>query len=263
MGAMDALESKQRKGEQGEMPEEGSLCLVTYRELYVIKLSSLKKQDDVKDWTRLPPLEFDFVLELPEPGLCPFEFESKIYMASSVMPNFLGTKSLSYVELNPTPIYEFKFEEPSVMPVKSLGPAPVPFHRAFIANTPDSGDVFFHIGRASKINDLPPFFILSSSSRVWEPLTLPPCFSDLRTRLMMFVLQNNLFVCSDIGVCFTYEDVKYEEEEEEEEEEEVEEEDPDTHVEKVFAILVNHNNGSVALYQRLCLASYQGRKISA
>ncbi|MED6217113.1 hypothetical protein PIB30_014570 [Stylosanthes scabra] len=94
-------------------------------------------------------------------------------------------------------------------------------------------------------------YILSSGSRVWEPLiSLPPRFSDLRVPLNMFVLQNNLFVASVAGRPYlAHFDIDKDGVEEDEDEDEVD--DPNTHVQQVFAILVNHHNGRVALYQHL------------
>ncbi|XLR08373.1 hypothetical protein HN51_063344 [Arachis hypogaea] len=292
MAELDAAESEKRQTEQVEMAKEACLCLVSYEKLFVIKLSNLKKQEvDVKDWTCLPPPLFDFELKLPEPDLCPFEFDSKIYMAVSSEPGRLGIARISW------PIYEFKFGERRIERAESLDDAPLPFHEAFIANTPGSGDVYFYM--ESQVKDSSGSYVLCSGSRVWKPLIAPPTVSD-SIRYSMFVVDNNLFFSSrergrgrdtclarfdpikenwttepasvnnlsnfikdrlitgdnyglityhphisvslpglgssNYTVCLTNEYVL---------------EPPKEPLDKVFAILVNHQNGRVALYQYL------------
>ncbi|MED6139512.1 hypothetical protein PIB30_084523 [Stylosanthes scabra] len=200
MAELDAAESKKPKAEHGKMAEEACLCLVTKREFYAIKLRNLKKQEDdvLKDWSSLPSPDFDFVLTLPERGMCPFEFDSKIFMASSGLIHVgLSSKSRSMKDLHPFPIYEFKFEEKCIVVAESLDPAPLPLYSSFIANTPGSGDVFFHIDQRRSIKDSPLFYVLESGSRIWKPLILPP--GSGKVRLSMVVLNNNVFVSSLTG----------------------------------------------------------------
>ncbi|XLR08380.1 hypothetical protein S83_036318 [Arachis hypogaea] len=283
------------------MAKEACICLVSYEKLFVIKLSNLKKQEvDVKDWNCLPPPPFDFDLELPERELCPFEFDSKIYMAVCWAPGRLRRARVSW------PIYEFKFGERRIERAESLDDAPLPFHDAFITNTPGSGDVYFY-NMESRVKDSSSSYVLCSGSRVWKPLIAPPTVSDSYFRYSMFVLNNNLFfsssrrdIClarfdpikenwttkpasvnnlsnfikdrlipgdnyglityhphisvslpglgsSNYTVCLTNEYVG--------------EPPPKGPLDKVFAILVNHQNGRVALYQYLdvCFEGIQPR----
>ncbi|MED6179894.1 hypothetical protein PIB30_004949 [Stylosanthes scabra] len=183
------------------LAEEACLCLVTEREFYAIKLRNLEKQEEdvLKDWTCLPSPDFDFVLSLPERDMCPFEFDSKIFMAYSGLMHF-GTcaKSRYMKDLYPFPVYEFKFEEKEFVVAESLDPAPLPLHKSFIANTPGSGDVFFHTNQRRRIKDSPLFYVLESGSRIWKPLISPPSLGN--ARLSMVVLNNNVFVSSFAGV---------------------------------------------------------------
>ncbi|XP_057723726.1 uncharacterized protein LOC130939631 [Arachis stenosperma] len=160
MAELDAAEPKRRKTEQVEMAEEACLCLVTYEELFVIKLSNLKKQDDdAKDWTYLlPPPKIEFSLRLREPGLCPFEFDSKIYMALSRAPRQNLTKKPGCWR-----IYEFKFEERRIELAESLDGVPAPLCWSFIANTPGSGHLYFYIN---------PLVIDSGFYVLWRDLLL-------------------------------------------------------------------------------------------
>ncbi|MED6173385.1 hypothetical protein PIB30_058830, partial [Stylosanthes scabra] len=102
-------------------------------------------------------------------------------------------------DLRPFPIYKFKFEEQVIVPAESLDPVPLPFHSSFIANSPGSGDVFFHIYQRPRVRDSPLFYVLSSGDRVWKPLIPPSDFINLHMPLSMFVLHNNLFVSSFHG----------------------------------------------------------------
>ncbi|KAL1360872.1 hypothetical protein HN51_006243 [Arachis hypogaea] len=296
MAELDAAETKKRKTEHAEMAEEACLCLVTYEELFVIKLSNLKKQDEVKDWTCLPPPKIEFSMRLPEPDLCPFEFDSKIYMAVSDSPPLnLGKKPGSWR------IYEFKFEEGKFEPEESLDGVPAPLFRSYVANTPGSGDVYFYINPVVIDSG---FYVLCPDSRVWKQLNPPPDYQTRGSNFAMFVLHNTVFLSSFTGngtdsylahfdhiketwtvepdsdnnlskfinhrynrgfgtgscyatytpqisvpllgldsnytVCLT--DDKY-----------VDGPPLNTPLEKVFAILVNHQNGRVALYQYLDL----------
>ncbi|XLR03048.1 hypothetical protein S83_069246 [Arachis hypogaea] len=284
------LNQQKRKTEQVEMAEEACLCLVTYEELFVIKLSNLKKQDDVKDWTCLfPPPKIEFSLQLPETDLCPFEFDSKIYMAvSSSPPLNLGRKPGCWR------IYEFKFEERRIELAESLDGVPAPLFRSSIANTPGSGDVYFYINPLVIDSG---FYVLCPDSRVWKQLNPPPDYCQRGTNFAMFVLHNTVFLSwftgrgtdsylahfdpiketwtvepdsdnnlskfindrynrscraiyppqisvplldlgSNYAVCLTHD--KY-----------VDGPPLNTPLLKVFAILVNHQNGRVALYQYL------------
>ncbi|QHN98371.1 hypothetical protein S83_040647 [Arachis hypogaea] len=193
MAELDAAERKKRKTEQVEMAEEACLCLVTYEELFVIKLSNLKKQDDdVKDWTYLlPPPKIEFSLQLPERDLCPFEFDSKIYMAPSAAPRQNLTKKPGCWR-----IYEFKFEERRIELAESLDGAPAPLCWSFIANTPVSGHVYFYINPRFIDSG---FYVLCPGSRVWKPLNPPPDYSQRGTDLVMFVLHNTVFLSSFTG----------------------------------------------------------------
>ncbi|QHO51395.1 hypothetical protein HN51_003079 [Arachis hypogaea] len=189
------LSQQKRKTEQVEMAEEACLCLFTYEELFVIKLSNLKKQeDDVKDWTcLLPPPKIEFSLQLPEPDLCPFEFDSKIYMAvSSSPPLNLGRKPGCWR------IYEFKFEERRIELAESLDGVPAPLFRSSIANTPGSGDVYFYINPLVIDSG---FYVLCPDSRVWKQLNPPPdyCQCPRDTYFAMFVLHNTVFLSSFTG----------------------------------------------------------------
>ncbi|MED6172120.1 hypothetical protein PIB30_047138 [Stylosanthes scabra] len=193
---VDAAESKKPKTKHGKMAEEACLCLVTELEFYAIKMRNLEKQeDDVhKDWTFLP----EFVLKLSERDLCPFEFDSKIFMAYNGLLHFGPSAKSGYMkDLRPFPIYEFKFEEKETVVAESLDPAPLPLYSSFIANTPGSGDVFFHIDQRGRIEDSPLFYVLESGSRIWKPLISPPSIGNVK--LSMFVLHNNLFVSSFVG----------------------------------------------------------------
>ncbi|QHO20943.1 hypothetical protein HN51_063333 [Arachis hypogaea] len=174
MAELDAAEPKKKqKTEQGEMAEEACLCLVTDKELFVIKLSNLKKQeDDIKDWTCLPPPMFEFSLPLPKRDLCPFEFNSKIYMAVS------------------------RSKERSILPPESLDGVPAPLYKSFIANTPGSGDVYVYKNSG--------FYVLCSDCRVWKELNPPPNYSQLGEDFVMFVLHNTLFVSSFTDSCLAH-----------------------------------------------------------
>ncbi|XLT81263.1 hypothetical protein HN873_003016 [Arachis hypogaea] len=191
MAELDVAESKKRQMEQVEMAKEACLCLVSYEKLFVIKLSNLKKQEvDVKDWNCLPPPEFDLDLKLPNPLSYLFEFDSKIYMVSRT-PGRIGSASVSW------PIYEFKFGdgEGSFERAESLDDAPLPFDKAFMANTPGSGDVYyFYMG--SPVKGSPDCYVLCSGSRTWKPLIAPPTVSDPPFRFNMFLLDNNIFLSS-------------------------------------------------------------------
>ncbi|XLS45552.1 hypothetical protein HN51_002417 [Arachis hypogaea] len=147
MAELDAAESKRRKTEQVEMAKEARLCLMTYGKLIVIKLSNLKEEADVKDWTCLPPPPFEMCLDLPDHDMCPFEIDSKIYMAQTddlSLPSEIGrAKAVSMGNVVPWPIYEIKIEEGRIDP--TLEGAPFPFYKSYIANTPGSGDVYFYI----------------------------------------------------------------------------------------------------------------------
>ncbi|XLR52197.1 hypothetical protein HN51_002918 [Arachis hypogaea] len=196
MAELDAAVSKKRKTEQVKMAKEACICLVSYKKLFVIKLSNLKKQEvDVKDWTFLPPPEFEFDLDLklPERDLCPFEFDSKIYMAVSGDPGKKGRKGIAK---DSWPIYEFKFGEGSFERAEPLDNAPLPFDETFIANTPGSGDVYFCMKSQVKGKYSPDCYVLCSGSRTWKPLITPPTVSDPPFRYNMFVLDNNLFLSS-------------------------------------------------------------------
>ncbi|XP_016170946.1 uncharacterized protein LOC107613454 [Arachis ipaensis] len=193
MAELDAAVSKKGKTEQVKMAKEACICLVSYKKLFVIKLSNLKKQEvDVKDWNCLPPpeFEFDFHFKLPKLDLCPFEFDSKIYMAVSEDPGRKG------IVKDSCPIYEFKFGdgEGSFERAESLDDAPLPFVKAFIANTPGSGDVYFCMKSQGKAS--PDCYVLCSGSRTWKPLIAPPTVSNPPFRYNMFVLDNNLFLSS-------------------------------------------------------------------
>ncbi|QHO50687.1 hypothetical protein HN51_002480 [Arachis hypogaea] len=299
MAELDAAESKRRKTEQVEMAKEACLCLVTYKKLIVIKLSNLKEEVDVIDWTCLPPPRFELCLDLPEPDMCPFEFDSKIYMApSSLPPEIHRSKSISMANLVPWPIFEIKFEEGRFARTGSLDGAPFPFDESYIANTPGSGDVYFYINLKPRVKDSSGFYVLCSGSRVWKPLMAPPAISfEPLVDNTIFVLDNNLFFLSstesdsclarfdpiketwmdksaadnnlsnflqgrlisgddhccvtysphisvslpglgssNYTICLTHEYVM---------------KSPHTHLDKVLAILVNHQNGLVALYQYL------------
>ncbi|KAL1372320.1 hypothetical protein HN51_002487 [Arachis hypogaea] len=302
MAELDAAESKRRKSEKVEMANEACLCLMTYRKLIVIKLSNLKEEVDVKDWTCLPPPPFEMYLDLPGHDMCPFEFDSKIYMApserTSLPPEIRRSKSDSIVNLVSWTIYEIKFEESRIAPTVSLDGAPFPFHKSYIANTPGSGDVYFCINLRRRFKYSSGFYVLCSGSRVWKPLMAPGAIiSEPRVDNTMFVLDNNLFFLSsterdsclarfdpiketwmdmsaadnnlsnfrkgriisgrgqcrityfphisvslpglgssNYTVCLTHEYVM---------------ESPHTHLDKVLTILVNHQNGLVALYQYL------------
>ncbi|XP_020964890.1 uncharacterized protein LOC107611808 isoform X2 [Arachis ipaensis] len=174
MEELDAAESKRRKIEKVEMAKEACLCLMTYKKLIVIKLSNLKEEIDVKDWTCLPPPPFEMFLDLPDHDMCPFEFDSKIYMApserTSLPPEIGRSKSVSMGNLVPWPIYEVKFEEGRIAPTGSLDGAPFPFQESYIANTPGSGDVYFYINLRRPVKDSSRFYVLCSGSRVWKPL---------------------------------------------------------------------------------------------
>ncbi|XLR09000.1 hypothetical protein HN51_064012 [Arachis hypogaea] len=312
MAELDAAESKIRKTEQVEMAKEACLCLMTYGKLIVIKLSNLKEEVDVKDWTCLPPPPFEMFLDLPGHDMCPFEFDSKIYMAPSdklSLPREIGrAKAVSMGNLVAWPIYEIKFEECRIAP--TLDGAPFPFYKSYIANTPGSGDVYFYINVRQRVKDESRFYVLCSDSRVWKPLMAPGAaiISEPHVENTMFVLDNNLFFSSsrelerdsylarfdpiketwmdmsaadnnlsnfitgrlisggrlfsrsdqcrntyfphisvslpglgssNYTVCLTHEYV---------------EEPPHTPLDKVLAILVNHLNGLVALYQYLDVA---------
>ncbi|RYR76630.1 hypothetical protein Ahy_A01g001222 isoform C [Arachis hypogaea] len=305
MAESDAAESKRRKTEQVEMAKEACLCLMTYGKLMVIKLSNLKEEVDVKDWTCLPPPPFEMFLDLPGHDMCPFEFDSKIYMAPSdklSLPREIGrAKSLSMGNLVPWPIYEIKFEERRIAPTVSLDGAPFPFRKSYIVNTPGSGDVYLYINLRRRLKDESRFYVLCSGSRVWKPLMAPGAaiISERHVHNTMFVLDNNLFFSSsrnrdyylarfdpieetwmdmsaadntlsnfrksrlisggqcrityfphisvslpglgssNYTVCLTHEYVK---------------KPPHAPLDKVFAILVNHQNGLVALYQYLDVA---------
>ncbi|QHO51202.1 uncharacterized protein DS421_1g28880 [Arachis hypogaea] len=189
------------------MAEEACPCLVTEKELFVIKLSNLKKEeDDIKDWTCLPPPMFEFSLPLPKRDLCPFEFNSKIYMAVS------RSKSGS------RPIYEFKFEERSILPPESL-------------------DVWKELNPPPNYSQLDGRF-----SPEIDPYrtTFPP---QISVPLLSLGSSNNY---TNYTVCLTHE---------------CEVPPLKTPLERVFAILVNHQNGRVALYQYLdvCLEGIQPR----
>ncbi|XLT80744.1 hypothetical protein HN873_002497 [Arachis hypogaea] len=195
------------------MAKEACLCLMTYGKLIVIKLSNLKEEVDVKDWTCLPPPPFEMCLDLPGHDMCPFEFDSKIYMAPSdklSLPREIGrAKSLSMGNLVPWPIYEIKFEERRIAPTGSLDGAPFPFRKSYIANTPGSGDVYFYlnvrrrvkdesINVRRRVTDESRFYVLGSGSRVWKPLMAPGAaiISEPHVENTMFVLDNNLFFSS-------------------------------------------------------------------
>ncbi|XLS79196.1 hypothetical protein HN51_063421 [Arachis hypogaea] len=187
MTELDAAETKRQKTEHVEMAEEACLCLFTSNKLFVIKLSNLKKQeDDVKDWTCLPPPPFDFDLKLPDPDLCPFELDSKIYMAVSC-PRPLGADSNSWNT------YEFKFDERRFWPADGV---PAPLYGSSIANTPDSSDVYFCIDPLAIYLGL---FVLYHDSRVWKQLNPPPDYERVGADLVVFVFHNTVFVSSDTG----------------------------------------------------------------
>ncbi|XLR08962.1 hypothetical protein S83_036900 [Arachis hypogaea] len=200
MAELDAAESKIRKTEQVEMAKEACLRLMTYGKLIVIKLSNLKEEVDVKDWTCLPPPPFEMFLDLPGHDMCPFEFDSKIYMAPSdklSLPREIGrAKAVSMGNLVAWPIYEIKFEECRIAP--TLDGAPFPFYKSYIANTPGSGDVYFYINVRQRVKDESRFYVLCSDSRVWKPLMAPGAaiISEPHVENTMFVLDNNLFFSS-------------------------------------------------------------------
>ncbi|MED6140779.1 hypothetical protein PIB30_096802 [Stylosanthes scabra] len=108
-----------------------------------------------------------------------------------------SSKFLYMKDLLPFPIYEFKFEEKKIVVAESLDPAPLPLFTSFIANTPGSGDVFFHIDQRVGIQDSPLFYVLESGSRIWKPLISPPSIENVK--LSMVVLHNNVFVSSFVG----------------------------------------------------------------
>ncbi|XLR10278.1 hypothetical protein HN51_046903 [Arachis hypogaea] len=193
------LSQKKRKTAQFEMAKEVCLCLVSYERLFVIKLSNLNKQEvDVNYWTCLHPPNFDLDLELPEHYLCPFVFDSKIYLASSERPRIFGG-DVSMEDLEPWPVYEFKFEERRIERAESLDDAPLSLHESIIANTPGSGDVYFHMNPKTLIKDSSGFYVLSSGSRVWRPLIAAEPISDTNRLNCLFVLDNNLFFSSFEG----------------------------------------------------------------
>ncbi|XLR52205.1 hypothetical protein HN51_002926 [Arachis hypogaea] len=214
------------------MAEEACPCLVTEKELFVIKLSNLKKEeDDIKDWTCLPPPMFEFSLPLPKRDLCPFEFNSKIYMAVS------RSKSGS------RPIYEFKFEERSILPPESLDGVPRPSLQVIHRKHARLGR--WSLGRLSPTlisdNNLSNFIDGRFSPEI-DPYrtTFPP---QISVPLLSLGSSNNY---TNYTVCLTHE---------------CEVPPLKTPLERVFAILVNHQNGRVALYQYLdvCLEGIQPR----
>ncbi|MED6200450.1 hypothetical protein PIB30_085241 [Stylosanthes scabra] len=183
MAELDAAESKKPKTEHGKMAEEACLCLVTERELYAIKLRNLKKQEDdvLKDSTCLPSPDFEFVLPLPERYLCPFEFDSKIFMASTGRMDFgFSSKSHHMKDLFPFPIYEIKFEEKHILVAESLDPAPLPLHSSFIANTPGSGDVFFHIDQRNPGVNVVAILVNHHNGRIAFYQRLYMCFEGIQ-----------------------------------------------------------------------------------
>ncbi|XLS81044.1 hypothetical protein HN51_046875 [Arachis hypogaea] len=198
------LSQKKRKTAQFEMAKEVCLCLVSYERLFVIKLSNLKKEEvDVKDWTCLSSPNFDLDLELPEHDLCPFVFDSKIYLATSELPLIIKHEEpVSMEDLKPWsgwPVYEFKFEEGRFGRAESLDDAPLPLHQSTIANTPGSGDVYFYMNLKTWVKDSSGFYVLSPGSRVWRPLMAAQAICDTHLSNCLFVLDNNLFFSSFKG----------------------------------------------------------------
>ncbi|XLR52373.1 hypothetical protein S83_003045 [Arachis hypogaea] len=165
---------KRRKVERIEM--DGSyLCFMTTEDMFVIKLSNLEKQEEVKDWTCLSPLKFYFNLKLPVEYLCPFEFDSKIYMAPGELRRWARGNGRSF------PIYEFNFEEKEIKPTESLNQPSVPFKSSFVTNISGCGDVYFYVDTKFEGHQ-PTLMILYAATKNWEifypKLPFPPGESD-------------------------------------------------------------------------------------